>query len=100
MYPPMASPDYSEEDPMAHHYTRLATPLQAHTRASHQRSLTVDDEHVFGSVQRSHSRRNHRIHPALRREGIRESARESVETLPRYEYPPSYKSDNGLRHST
>jgi hypothetical protein len=96
LYPPMPSPDYSEEDPMANHYTRVATPLQARTRASHRHILTVDDVHVFGSVQRSYSRRHRRIHPALRRERMRESARESVETLPRYEYPPSYNSNNGF----
>jgi hypothetical protein len=102
LYPAMPSPDYSEQDLMAGHYARVATPLQARTRTSYGHSLLdgVDEEvHVFGSVQRGHSRRHHRIHPALRRERIRESARESVETLPRYEAPPSYKSNNGFAHS-
>jgi hypothetical protein len=98
LYPAMPLPDYSEEDPLAHRQTRVSVPLQARTRSV----VDGDDDgvHVFSSVQRGHYRRHHHIHPALRRDRIRESARESVETLPRYENPPSYKSDNGLRHST
>jgi hypothetical protein len=92
LYPAMPSPDYLEHDPMAGHYTPVATPLRARVRSREGE----DDVHVFGSVQRGYvSRRHQRIHPALRRE----NARESVETLPRYEAPPSYRSDNGFGHS-
>ena len=99
-YPPMPSPVYEEEDPLARRQTRVSVPPQA--RTSHRRTLGVvedEDIYILGSVSHQQSRRRHRIHPALSREHIRESSRESVETLPRYENPPSYKLDNGFRQS-
>lgn len=101
--PDVLSPVHEVEDPTSYLRTRISTPLQAHRHISRRFSVTdIDgnDIHILDSVQQRASQRNHRIHSALCRVITHESARESVETLPRYENPPSYNSNNGFRLSS
>ena len=76
----------------------ITVPIEAHAREPRNVGLPsnfVDggggDAPVFGSVQhRALNRDLQRFDPAIRREVL--EARESVDTLPRYDGPPAYDS--------
>ncbi|RAR02372.1 hypothetical protein DDE83_008594 [Stemphylium lycopersici] len=95
-------PADNETSAPAHRDVRVEFPPQAHIRGPNQRvgaGRRSPDVFVLGSVQPRNPQRRSHIRSVCHRSGPQHSNYESVETLPRYQDPPSYKSDNGIGKS-
>ncbi len=96
-------PAYEVERSALHRPASIAHSPRALAGVSLENAQIGEDSeyevYIWGSVQHRTSRRRLPLYPAHHRQNTHESARESVATLPRYEGPPSYKSDNGFQAS-
>jgi hypothetical protein len=97
-----APPDNEGEAHALHTLDSITSPPQASAGVPLEHPLFAGDSnynYIWGSVQHRTSRRGRRTRVAHERQNSNDSARESVATLPRYEEPPSYESNDGSQNA-